>query len=81
MIYLNQNKFIGSIFRQFGMDESKLIRTPFMTNFKFSKDMGPQNDVGLNAMCVISFQNAIGSLMYAMVCTRHDIAHAMGVVN
>jgi ATP-binding cassette subfamily B (MDR/TAP) protein 1 len=52
-----------------------------MTNFKLLKDMGPQNDVGLNAMCAILFQNDIESLMYSMVCTRPNIAHAMGVVN
>jgi ATP-binding cassette subfamily B (MDR/TAP) protein 1 len=78
---LNHNKYIGSIFRQFGIDESKLIQTPFMTNFKLSKDMGPLNDASLNAMHAIPFQNVIGSLMYAMVCTKVDIAHAMGVVS
>jgi ATP-binding cassette subfamily B (MDR/TAP) protein 1 len=64
------------------MVKSKLIQiTPFMTNFKLSKDMGPQNDVDLKGMLSTLFQNAIGSLMYAMVCKRLDIAHAMGVVN
>ncbi len=43
--------------------------------------MDPQNDVGLNAMHAIPFQNVIGSLMYAMVCTRPNITHAMGVVS
>ncbi len=81
MIYLNQNKYIGSIFRQFGIDETKLIQTPFMTNFKILKDMGPQNDASLNAMHAIPFQNAIGSLMNAMVCTKANIAHAMEVVS
>jgi ATP-binding cassette subfamily B (MDR/TAP) protein 1 len=52
-----------------------------MINFKLLKDMGLQNDVGLNVMCVIPFQNVIGSPMYAMVCTRPNIAHAIGVVS
>ena len=29
----------------------------------------------------ISYASAIGSLMYAMICTRSNIAHAVGVVN
>jgi len=29
----------------------------------------------------IPYAYAIGSLMYAMVCTRPDIAHAVGVVS
>jgi hypothetical protein len=52
-----------------------------MTNCKLSKDMAFQNDVDLEGMLAILFQNAIGSLMYAMVCISLDIAHAMGVVS
>ncbi|MCI62396.1 GDSL esterase/lipase 1-like, partial [Trifolium medium] len=32
-------------------------------------------------MAKIPYASAIGSLMYAMVCTRPDIGHAMGVVS
>ena len=32
-------------------------------------------------MSKVSNASAIGSLMYAIVCTRLDIAHAMGVVS
>ncbi len=38
------------------------------------KDVGPQSDVDLETMQAILFQNAIGSFMYVMVCTRIDIA-------
>ena len=32
-------------------------------------------------MSKVSYASAIGSLMYVMVCTRPDIAHAMGVMS
>ena len=32
-------------------------------------------------MSRVPYASAIGSLMYAMVCTRPDIAHAMGVLS
>ena len=32
-------------------------------------------------MSKMPYTSAIGTLMYAMVCTRPDIAHAMGVVS
>ena len=32
-------------------------------------------------MSKVPYASAIGSLMYAMVCTRSDIAHAVGVVS
>ncbi len=60
------------------MVESKLVQTPFMTNCKFSKGMGPQNDANLEVMWAIPFQNVIGSFMYAMVWTKLDIAQVVG---
>ena len=32
-------------------------------------------------MTLVPYASTIGSLMYAMVCTRPDIAHALGVVS
>ena len=32
-------------------------------------------------MTLVPYASVVGSLMYAMVCTRHDIAHAVGVVS
>ena len=32
-------------------------------------------------MAKVPYSSVIGSLMYAMVCTRSDIAHAVGVVS
>jgi hypothetical protein len=43
--------------------------------------MGPSSDADLKTMWAISFQNVIKNLMYAMVCIRPNITHAMGVVN
>jgi hypothetical protein len=42
--------------------------------------MGLQHDGGLEVMHVILFQNVIKSFMYAMVCTRPNIAWVVGVV-
>jgi len=43
------------------------------------KDMGPQNDANLEGMWVILFQDVIGNLMYAIVCTRLDIVRQQGL--
>ena len=32
-------------------------------------------------MSHVPHANAVGCLMYAMVCTRYDISHAVGVVS
>jgi hypothetical protein len=41
--------------------------------------MNPQNDANLEAMWVIMFQNVIGNLVYAMVCTRLDTTQQWGL--
>ena len=35
----------------------------------------------MNEMSKVPYASVVGSLMYAMVCTRPDIAHAVGVVS
>ena len=35
----------------------------------------------MKEMSKVPYASAVGSLMYAMVCTRPDIAHAIGVVS
>ena len=32
-------------------------------------------------MAHVPFENVVGSLMYAMFCTRLDISHAVGVLS
>ena len=43
--------------------------------------MYPKTQEEIEYMSKIPYSSAIGSLMYAMVCTRLDIAHAVGVVS
>jgi len=51
------------------------------THLKFSKRQSSQTEEEENHMSKVSYASAVGSLMYAMVCTRSDIAHAVGVVS
>ncbi|KAL2226886.1 UNVERIFIED_CONTAM: Retrovirus-related Pol polyprotein from transposon TNT 1-94 [Sesamum indicum] len=54
---------------------------------KITRDKGagkfdlPQTDSERAKMRVTPYASAIGSLMYAMICTRPEIAHAVGVVS
>ncbi|XP_071939841.1 secreted RxLR effector protein 161-like [Coffea arabica] len=43
--------------------------------------MSPKNDAEWENMSKVPYANAVGSLMYAMVCTRPDISHAVRVVS
>ncbi|GJV01441.1 hypothetical protein Tco_1335010 [Tanacetum coccineum] len=41
----------------------------------------PSNDWDVERMSKVSYANAVGSLMYLMVCTRLDIAYAVSIVS
>ena len=43
--------------------------------------MCPKTQEEIDYMSKIPYSSAVGSLMYAMVCTRPDIAHVVGVVS
>ena len=43
--------------------------------------MCPTTKEEKEGMAKVPYSSAEGSLMYAMVCTRPDIAHAVGVVS
>ena len=50
-------------------------------HFKPSKEQSPKTEEERDHMSKVPYALAIGSLMYAMVCTRSDIAHVVGVVS
>ena len=63
------------------MNEAKPVSTPLDSHFKLSKEQSPKTEEERDYMSKLPYVSAIGSLMYAMVCTRLDIAHAVGVVS
>ena len=63
------------------MDKAKAVNYPLADHFKLSSSQCPTSDEKKNEMQKIPYASAVGSLMYVMVCTRLDIAHAVGVVS
>ncbi|XP_070001847.1 secreted RxLR effector protein 161-like [Nicotiana sylvestris] len=43
--------------------------------------MSPKDEVEREYMSKVPYANVVGSLMYAMVCTRPDISQAVGVIS
>ena len=64
----------------FNMNEAKPMSTPLGSYFKLSKEQSPKTKEERDHMRKVPYALAIDNLMYAMVCTRPGIAHAMGVV-
>ena len=80
-LFLSQLRYISKVLERFGMMDSKPVMTPLGAQFRLSDDMSPTSDAEKLQMVEISYSRAVGSLMYAMVCTRADIAYAVSVVS
>ena len=63
------------------MQDCKPISTPLPTNFKLSSRMSPSNEEERMEMSRVLYTSVVGSSMFAMICTRPDIAQAVGVVS
>ena len=78
---LSRSKYVKKVLSKFNMNEPKPASTPLDSHFKLSKEQSPKTKEERDHMSKVPYASAIGSLMYAMVCTRSDIAHAVGVVS
>ena len=78
---LSQSEYVKKVLSRFNMNKAKLVSTPLGSHFKLSKEQSPKTEEERDHMSKVSYASAIDSLMYAMVCTRPDIAHAVGVVS
>ena len=63
------------------MMDTKPVKMPLAAHFKLSKDQSSKNDDELKIMTRVPYASAVGSLMYAMVCIRPDIVHAVKDMN
>lgn len=66
---------------RFAMQDSKKDITPFRHGVHISKDQCPKTPQEKEQMRQVSYASAVGSLMYAMLCTRPDICHVVGLVS
>jgi len=80
-LWMSQEGYIEKVLQRFSMDKAKMISTPLASHFKLSLKDCPSNDEEKKDMGKIPYASAVGSLMYAMVCTRPDIAHVVSVVS
>ena len=79
-LWLLQQKYVERMLEKFNMKNVKLASTSLSAHFKLSKRNYPQSTEEKLEISKIPHASAISSLMYTMVYTQADIAHAIGVV-
>ncbi|KAJ0844964.1 putative RNA-directed DNA polymerase [Helianthus annuus] len=80
-IKLSHYSYLKKVLTNFHMNDSKAVITPLAMHFKLSSLDSPQTDEDKGKMVNIPYANAVGSLMYLMICTRPDISYAVSVVS
>ena len=62
------------------MESFKEVSTPLATHFKLSSNQSPSREDEVLYMKHVPYEYVVGSLMYAMVCTRPYITHVTGTI-
>ena len=78
-LWVSQQKYIEKVLEKFNMKDAKPVGVPLGGHFKLKKS--DLSETEMKEMRKVPYASAVGSLMYAMVCTRPDIAYAVGMVS
>ena len=81
LLYLSQTEYIDKGLKGFNMEGGKIVSIPLASYLKLCLNDCPKSDADKAEMEKVPYFLAISSLIYAMICTRLDIAYAVGVVN
>ncbi len=76
LLRINQIKYLKVILKRFRMEECKPIGVPLDPKAKLQR-----NANGNDESKGFPYQQAVGSLMYAMLCTRPDLAYPISVLS
>jgi len=77
---LSQKSYLEKVLKRYGMQDCKPGDTPVAKGDKFSLNQCPKNDFEKREIQKIPYASVVGSLMYAQVCTRPDIAYITGIL-
>ncbi|GKE07432.1 retrotransposon protein, putative, ty1-copia subclass [Tanacetum coccineum] len=81
LIGLSQNAYIDKILKRFKIDTSKCGTIPMQPNVDLSKSQGPSTLAKVKRMKRIPYASAVGSIMYAVRCTRPDVAFSQNLMS
>ena len=79
-LWLSQERYVTKVLQRFNMSEAKPVGWTLPANCKLSGKQSLKTKTE-KAEKTIPYASPVGSLMYAMVCTRPDIGYAVGVVS
>ena len=81
LIGLSQCMYIDKVLERFQMEKSKKGSVPMSTSVQLSKTQSAKTPEEIEYMKDVPYASAIGSIMYAMTCTRPDVSYALSMTS
>ena len=81
LLGLSQEKYIDKELKRFSMENSEKGLIPLQQGVVLSKKDCPSTKEQREYMSKVPYASTIGSIMYAMLCTRVHVAHALSVTS
>jgi len=77
---LSQKTYIEKVLKKYNMHKCSASPAPIVKGDKFGTFQYPKNEYEAGQMKTIPYASAVGSIMYAQVCTRPDLAFITGML-
>jgi hypothetical protein len=74
---LSQGAYTKTILARFNLENASTVAMPMDPGQRLSKTQSPSTQEEIEDMADVPYRELVGSLMYAAVATRPDIAHAI----
>nr|GEX76936.1 hypothetical protein [Tanacetum cinerariifolium] len=81
LIGLCQSAYIDKILKRYHMENSNRGSIPMQDKLRLSKSQGASTPADLKRMQNVPYASAMGSIMYAVRCTRPDVAFAQNITS
>ena len=80
-LWLSHKNYIKKVLEKFSMLDAKPVSTLLANHFKLFGSRCPKNEEEIENLSKVPYASAVGCLMYAIVCTKPDLAHAVSTVS
>ena len=77
---LSQKAYLEKVLKRYSMHMCKSSPAPIVKGDRFGKFQCPRNQYEIDQMKVFPYASAVGSLRYAQVCTRPNLALVTGIL-
>ncbi|GJX98493.1 putative RNA-directed DNA polymerase [Tanacetum coccineum] len=81
LIGLSQSAYMDKILKRYRMDNSKRGHIPMQERLDLNKTQGASTPEEVKRMQNVPYASVVGSIMYAVRCTRPDVAFAQNITS